>query len=316
LVEREGPEQVSTPSEQERNLSIGDVVEMLSSEFPDVTHSSLRFLEREGLINPQRTTGGHRLFGEDQLRRIRTIKAWQRQRLSLEEIRARLQRMDQLPPPAVLAEQLLNTLANGEREAAQQIVLNTDELGMPLATIFDEILRPLLLDYGELWSRSRLTTGQQIEIRAFARDLVVLLGSQHQYEAGRRPQTAIATCVQGEYYELALRMVTALMRADGYTVHYLGSNVEVETVVERVAARRPDIILLSATHSHTLDALRETVDALRALDGGEEQRIVIVAGRELIASERLPRELEPLIVDDSSMQAVAARIGSIVRELS
>jgi DNA-binding transcriptional MerR regulator len=307
---------VSTPREEEQWLSIGDVVEQMSAEYPDVTHSSLRFLEREGLIKPHRTAGGHRLFSEDQLRRIRTIKSWQRRRLSLEEIRARLLRMDELAPPAMLAEQFMACLAAGDREAAQHIVLNADELGMPLATIFDEILRPLLLDYGELWSRSQFTTGQQIEIRAFARDLIVLLGSQHQYEAGRSPQTAIAACVQGEYYELALRMVTALMRADGYTVHYLGPNVEIETLVERFTARQPDIVLLAATHSHTIDTLHATVEALRGVESGASRPIVILAGRAIAESGRLSGELQSCIVDDSSMQAVAARIRSVVRELA
>ena len=36
-----------------KTKSIGVVLEQLRAEFPDVTHSKIRFLEKEGLIAPQ-----------------------------------------------------------------------------------------------------------------------------------------------------------------------------------------------------------------------------------------------------------------------
>ena len=71
-------------------LPIGQVVARLQAEYPDVSHSSLRFLEREGLVTPHRTPGGHRLFTPQDVDRVRAIKRWQEQRLSLGEIRDRL----------------------------------------------------------------------------------------------------------------------------------------------------------------------------------------------------------------------------------
>ncbi len=57
-------------------LSIGQVVTHLQAEYPDVSHSSLRFLEREGLVTPHRTPGGHRLFTKQDVDRVRQIKRW------------------------------------------------------------------------------------------------------------------------------------------------------------------------------------------------------------------------------------------------
>ena len=58
-------------SQRERLLTIGAVCERLKSEFPDISISKIRYLEGEGLVTPQRTRGGYRLFGEDELERIR-----------------------------------------------------------------------------------------------------------------------------------------------------------------------------------------------------------------------------------------------------
>jgi DNA-binding transcriptional MerR regulator len=59
-------------------LRIGEVVSRLSEEFPDISISKIRFLEDEGLLNPQRTRGGYRLFSEEDLERLTTILRLQR----------------------------------------------------------------------------------------------------------------------------------------------------------------------------------------------------------------------------------------------
>ena len=47
---------------QRSYLSIGDVLTLLRSEFPDVTISKIRFLESQGLVSPQRSPSGYRKF--------------------------------------------------------------------------------------------------------------------------------------------------------------------------------------------------------------------------------------------------------------
>jgi DNA-binding transcriptional MerR regulator len=70
--------QQQQPQKRERLLRIGEVVRRLGDEFPDISISKIRFLEDEGLINPQRTPGGYRLFGEHDLERLVTILRLQR----------------------------------------------------------------------------------------------------------------------------------------------------------------------------------------------------------------------------------------------
>ena len=54
-------------------LSIGEVLAMLLEEFPDVTISKIRFLESQGLIEPERTESGYRKFTESEVDRLRVI---------------------------------------------------------------------------------------------------------------------------------------------------------------------------------------------------------------------------------------------------
>ncbi|HWE70186.1 MAG TPA: MerR family transcriptional regulator [Acidimicrobiales bacterium] len=72
-------------------LSIGDVLTLLRQEFPDVTISKIRFLESQGLVNPERTPSGYRKFYEQDVERLRWVLRQQREHfLPLKVIKDRL----------------------------------------------------------------------------------------------------------------------------------------------------------------------------------------------------------------------------------
>jgi DNA-binding transcriptional MerR regulator len=59
-------------------LSIGEVLELIQQDFPDVTISKIRFLESQGLIQPGRTASGYRRFNSGDIERLRWILRQQR----------------------------------------------------------------------------------------------------------------------------------------------------------------------------------------------------------------------------------------------
>jgi DNA-binding transcriptional MerR regulator len=86
------------------HLSIGEVLSLLREEFPDVTISKIRFLESQGLLDPERTPSGYRKFYDEDVERLRWILRQQRENfLPLKVIKGRL--VDQ-PDPLALVESL------------------------------------------------------------------------------------------------------------------------------------------------------------------------------------------------------------------
>ena len=72
-------------------LSIGEVLEEIRADFPDITISKIRFLESEGLIEPERTPSGYRKFFPKDIDRLRYILGMQRdQFLPLKVIKERI----------------------------------------------------------------------------------------------------------------------------------------------------------------------------------------------------------------------------------
>ena len=79
-------------------MSIGEVLVTVKTEYPDVTISKIRFLEGEGLIDPERTASGYRKFRREDVDRLRDILKMQRDEyLPLKVIRERLASMDEEP---------------------------------------------------------------------------------------------------------------------------------------------------------------------------------------------------------------------------
>ena len=75
--------------------SIGEVLVSVKTEFPDITISKIRFLEAEGLIEPERTPSGYRKFYSHDVERLKAILRMQRDEyLPLKVIKERLLQQD------------------------------------------------------------------------------------------------------------------------------------------------------------------------------------------------------------------------------
>jgi DNA-binding transcriptional MerR regulator len=77
------------------SVSIGQVLDELTPEFPDISPSKIRFLEAEGLIQPLRSSSGYRRFSAADIKRLRFILTAQRDEyLPLRVIKERLDALD------------------------------------------------------------------------------------------------------------------------------------------------------------------------------------------------------------------------------
>ncbi|MGI9666875.1 MAG: transcriptional regulator FtsR [Acidimicrobiia bacterium] len=78
-------------SPRKRTHTIGEVINILRPEFPDVSVSKIRFLETKGLVRPERSASGYRMFTDDDVQRIQYVLSEQRDHyLPLKVIKSKL----------------------------------------------------------------------------------------------------------------------------------------------------------------------------------------------------------------------------------
>ena len=83
---------------QEKWFGISEVVANLKRDYQKLTKSMLRFWEKEGLISPIRTQGGHRKYSQQDVERMRIIAELRQKRyLPLSVVKHIIKRLDDDP---------------------------------------------------------------------------------------------------------------------------------------------------------------------------------------------------------------------------
>lgn len=298
------------PAHTQGYRSIGQVVAEIQRSYPDVSHSSLRFLEREGLLKATRTAGGHRLYSAEDVDRVRTIKRWQEQRLSLREIRERLQELDRLPVPSLLAEESLQRLVVGDLEAARQSLLSAADVGLSLEVLFGDVIQGVLVEVGYRWQTGDLLVAQEKEISELMREVIVELTLR---SAGTATgPVLVAACVEGERHELGLRMVCGILRAREYDVRFLGADVAPRFLVESIRLHQPSGVLLSASLPARLSAVETSIETLGSLATEDVLPAILVGGAGIAGESGRVRSLGVIPIVESHPAEAATEVMEIV----
>ena len=162
-------------------LSIGEVLSKLRIDFSDITISKIRFLESEGLIEPQRTPSGYRKFTNSDLERLRFVLLAQRdQYLPLRVIKENLDALDRgLIPASTIGGVATPRLATQNGEIAD---LASDE-------------QDLRLTRNEILSAAAISDDQLTEIESYG--LITIRGRHYDADALTIAKTIVSISAFG-----------------------------------------------------------------------------------------------------------------------
>jgi DNA-binding transcriptional MerR regulator len=140
-------------------LTIGDVLAHLKVEFPDLTISKIRFLEDQGLVQPERTPSGYRKFSAGDVSRLRYVLSQQRDHyLPLRVIKDQLDAIDRgLVPPGT----------STDSPRAAHVAVATIEDNAPTADHFRPAPAAMRLSREELLNAAGLRGEQLSELEQF-----------------------------------------------------------------------------------------------------------------------------------------------------
>ena len=144
---------VTETRQRHATRSIGQVMAILRTDFPDISISKIRFLEAEGLITPQRAPSGYRRYTEGDLERLRYVLAVQRDHyLPLKVIKEHLEQLDRGQAPLIVS---------GQSAPAGSGSAGAGRTGNPPAPAAKQ---PVRLTRQELLEASGLTESALIEL--------------------------------------------------------------------------------------------------------------------------------------------------------
>lgn len=207
---------------------------------------------------------------------------------------------------ASVQESYLDAIRLGDRRRAFQVADEALDDGMDLSALYVEVFQPSLREIGRLWQDNVITVADEHLATAITQT-ALLRSYQRVFEwHGATGRSLIAACVDVERHELGLRMICDLLDVEGWHTTYLGAAVPVNSLVEMVRSRRPDVVALSVSIDPHLTRLRDTISTLR--EQIEDPPLIVVGGRPFLADPDLAARIG---ADFTAVDAISA-----VRELT
>ncbi len=236
---------------------------------------TLRAWERRyGLIRPQRTPKGHRLYTERDIDRIQQILVLLERGIPISQAQQVLDDDDVVleePQAGSESEDTLSTwdeqrhrwrgaLANLDEHALDSAYSETLAL-FPADLVHGRLLRPLLADLAAEIGDDSTARARHRFLTAFLKNK---LSARFHHQAGRATgPKLIAATAPGECDDLALMLAACGAQSGGYRVVLLGASVDAETLAAAGGLSRSAAVLLSA---HAPSAPPGLLDALRGLE--------------------------------------------------
>jgi MerR family transcriptional regulator, light-induced transcriptional regulator len=247
----------------------------------DIPAATLRVWERRyDFPKSERTEGGHRLYSEKEVQRLRWVKGridagmHTRQAikaLRLMEAEGGLQAETQLPgrgampaPPVegsagnvhinTLQAKLLAALLAHDTGQAEQIFNDAFTLYTPENLII-ELIGPTLREIGLGWERGEIDIATEHLATHYLRHhlLAWMRSGPPPYDV----TPIVLACAPGEWHEGSLLMFGALLRRRRWPIAYLGQSIPLPEVAKFVRATQPAAVVLTAMTEEPAQALAE-----------------------------------------------------------
>ena len=225
----------------------------------------LRAWERRyGLLTPDRTESGYRLYSDDDVHRVRRMRELLATGLSAAE--AARQAASEPPVPAELApaaasmalRHALERLDDADAHAAFDRLL----ADYSADAVLSGVVLPLLRELGTGWERGEISVAQE----HFASNLLRgrLLGLARGWDRGAGPRAVLA-CPPGERHDLGLVIFGLALRELGWRITFLGADTPPDTLDETVRRLEPQALVLAVTDGARLPGVAETASRLRGV---------------------------------------------------
>jgi DNA-binding transcriptional MerR regulator len=252
----------------------------------------LRAWERRyGLLQPERSEGGFRLYSAVDEQRVRAMQrhlasgvaAAQAARLALADDE-RIDDERNEPALAELCAELRSSLDRMDESAAHR-ALDGLLAAFTIETVLSDGVLPYLAELGERWATGEVSVAQE----HFASSLIRgrLLALARGWDAGSGPRAVLA-CAPGEQHDLGLISFGLILHRRGWRIAFLGPDTPLESVVEAAQSLDADLAVISATVADRFDRaaglLASLANTVRVAVAGEgaTRGLADAAGAELL----------------------------------
>ena len=288
------------------------------SELTGVPTTTLRAWERRyGLLKPNRTAKGHRLYSGEDIDLVKEIVNLLKSNHTISEA-IRIINNPELNAASsaeidghwrVYQQRMLKAIENFN-EQNLDMTYNEALSIYPVDMVTQGVIIPVLQLLGERWQDREAGVAEEHFFSAFLRNK---LGARLHHEARRsRGNKILVACLPGEYHELGILLFCIAVIGHGYRVLYLGTDMPLSQLSKTVERTDVAAVLLSGTKTSLWGGEIE----LELKKNIKSMNIPYLFGGELSASHKDRLESLGAYVLGSDHVLAMARLESIIPAFS
>ena len=256
-----------------------------------VSDATVKRWEDAGLLQSERTGGGHRRFRAEEVVRFQRAQNLGLKKCHGDESvvaaagRRRESRRDGVS-------RLFHSLIAGCEEAAAGELISEYLRGKSLTEIFDDSICPAMRRVGELWLKGELSVSQEHLATRTAQNAIYKLRNSLPVPE-MTDKLAVCSALEGDFHELPTYLAQVTIENEGWEVLNFGANTPLKCLAKEVLQHSTKAVCISATVIADIEMLAREYKCFAERLG--KHNIPIILGgrafRNILVRRRFPADL-------------------------
>lgn len=158
--------------------------------------------------------------------------------------------------------EFLNLLISGNRSMCSEFAQKYVNDNVPIQGLYEDILKKALYDVGELWEYNKISVATEHLASAIVEAILNEFYSKiilHE----KINKTVIVACVENEFHQIGIKMISDIFEMNGWRAHFLGANTPTNELISFTKTIKPDMLAISLSIYFHLPILENMIQSIR-----------------------------------------------------
>ena len=158
--------------------------------------------------------------------------------------------------------EFLNALLSGNRSKCSDLANNYLNNGISIEVLYETIIKKALYEVGELWEYNKISVATEhlasAIVEGILNELYIKIISSDKIN-----RTVIVACVENEYHQIGIKMISDVFEMNGWNAYFLGANTPTNELISFSKTIKPDIFAISLSIYFHLPILEKMIPIIR-----------------------------------------------------
>jgi methanogenic corrinoid protein MtbC1 len=171
-----------------------------------------------------------------------------------------------------------------------------------IANFYDDVLRPVMYQIGELWDTKKLDVGDEHIASNTAMRIIESVGTKPKIKS--KGKTILICTPDGEYHAIPCFMMETYLSLNGYNIINLAPSAPSNSIRSHISEKNPDLILISVTLKDHIKSCERLIKNLKKF------KVPIIVGGQALQDENPFHDV--MVMDTPSLSKLSKTIKGMI----